>query len=53
MNAPARLAVYVVALAGVFAAGLGIGTAVGPESDDPAPVTTVVEHPPGHDGAHS
>jgi hypothetical protein len=43
VNAPARLAAYAAALAVVFAAGLGIGHAVGPEPD---------EAPPVHQGEH-
>lgn len=48
MNALTRLAAFAVALLVVFAAGWGIGAAVGPIGDEPTPVThTDADHGDG------
>jgi len=45
MNVSVRLAVFALVLALVFAAGIGLGAAVGPFDEEPAPAPHV-EHTP-------
>jgi hypothetical protein len=55
VNVTGKIALYALGLLAVFGAGAGVGRAVGPEpSGETPPVsTTVVAHPPVHEGAHS
>lgn len=50
MNAPAKLGVYALCLAGAFGLAAGVGSLVGPIGEDEAPVASAPEEPQGHGG---
>lgn len=49
MSVAARLGLFAGALALVFVASLGVGRALGPDDDGPAPTTVTTDMPAGHD----
>lgn len=56
MNAPAKLGVYALCLAGAFGLAAGVGSLVGPIGDDDAPVASEPEsegHDDGGSGGHA
>lgn len=49
MSVAARLGLFAGALVFVFVVSFGVGRALGPDDDGPAPTTVTTDMPAGHD----